>query len=76
MKITADDLIKTRFDSKRTTVKFKEDYQFDQIGDYEVEIIICRGNNRISKKTIVHVLAKDTTPPQILGIRNLTDFKR
>ena len=75
MKITADDLIKTRFDSKRTTVKFKEDYQFDQIGDYEVEIIICRGNNRISKKTIVHVLAKDTTPPQILGIRNLTVLK-
>ena len=75
MKITADDLIKTRFDSKRTTVKFKEDYQFDQIGDHEVEIIICRGNNRISKKTIVHVLAKDTTPPQILGIRNLTVLK-
>lgn len=75
MKVEACDLIKTSYDSNRTIVEFKKDYQFDQIGDYEVEVIICRGNNCISKKSVVHVLAKDTTPPEILGIRNLTVLK-
>lgn len=75
MTVAPRDLIKTSYDAKRTTVKFKKDYQFNEIGDYEVEIDICRGNNCVTKKSIVHVLPKDSTPPEILGIRNLTVLK-
>ena len=76
MKITARDVVKDIYDNSRTTVKFKKDYQFDHVGDYEVEVSICRANsNCVTKKTVVHVLPKDTTPPEILGIRNLSVLK-
>ena len=76
MKITARDVVKDIYDNSRTTVKFKKNYQFDHVGDYEVEVSICRANsNCVTKKTVVHVLPKDTTPPEILGIRNLSVLK-
>ena len=76
MKVTAFDVVKNIYDNSRTTVKFKHDYQFDQVGDYPVEVLICRTKgNCITKKTVVHVLKKDITPPNILGIRNLSVLK-
>lgn len=76
MKLNASDVVKNVYDSSRTSVKFKKDYQFDKIGDYQVEVIICRPNhNCITKKTTVHVLPKDGIPPEILGIRNLSVLK-
>ena len=75
MKVEACDLIKTSYDSKRTEVKFKQDYQFNEVGDQNVEITICRGNNCITKQSVVHIMPKDTTPPEILGIRNLSVLK-
>mgnify|MGYP000155150545 FL=1 len=56
MKITARDVVKDIYDNSRTIVKFKKDYQFDHVGDYEVEVSICRANsNCVTKKTVVHV---------------------
>lgn len=75
MKVDARDLIKTNYESSRTKVEFKQNYQFDQTGDFDVEITICRGNNCITKQSVVHVLPEDTTPPEMLGIRNLTVLK-
>lgn len=75
MKVEARDLIKTSYDSSRTEVKFKHNYQFNEVGDQNVEIIICRGNNCITKQSVVHILPKDTTPPEIIGIRNLSVLK-
>lgn len=75
MKVEARDLIKTSYDSSRTEVKFKQNYQFNEVGDQNVEIIICRGNNCITKQSVVHILPKDTTPPEIIGIRNLSVLK-
>lgn len=75
MKVEACDLIKTSYDSKRTKVKFKQNYQFDKVGDQNVEITICRGNNCITKQSIIHIMPKDTTPPEIIGIRNLSVLK-
>ncbi|MFQ8706026.1 MAG: polysaccharide deacetylase family protein [Thomasclavelia sp.] len=75
MKVEARDLIKASYDSNRTEVKFKQNYQFNEVGDQNVEIIICRGNNCITKQSVVHILPKDTTPPEIIGIRNLSVLK-
>lgn len=75
MKVKAKDLVKDSSNLAFTKIKFKDDYQFNQVKDYPVEIIICRGNNCITKKTTIHVLNKDITPPKILGIRNLTVLK-
>ena len=50
MKITARDVVKDIYDNSRTTVKFKKDYQFDHVGDYEVEVSICRANSNCVTK--------------------------
>lgn len=75
MKVDAKDVVKNVYDNSLTTVKFKKDYQFDQVGDVEVEVVICRANNCTTKKTVVHVLNKDKVPPSIQGIRNLSVLK-
>ena len=75
MNVEASDLIKSNYNHQRTTVKFKEKYDFNQIGDYSVEINICRSNNCVTKQSIVHVLDEDITPPRIIGIRNLSVLK-
>ena len=75
MNVEANDLIKTKHFSNRTTIEFKDNYKFDEVGDYPVEIKICHSNKCITKKSIIHVLPKDTTPPEIRGIRNLTVLK-
>lgn len=75
MKVEARDLIKAGYDSNRTQVKFKQNYQFNEVGDQNVEIVICRGDNCITKQSVVHIKPKDTTPPEILGIRNLSVLK-
>ena len=75
MEVKASDLIKNYYDSKRTKVSFKEDYQFDKPGDYEVAIRICRNNNCVTKKSVIHVLPEDNVSPVINGVRNLTVLK-
>lgn len=75
MKVDASDLIKGSYDPKRTTVKFKRQYDFKQVGDYQVELSICHQNKCITKKTVVHVDNKDTIPPKIEGVRNLKVLK-
>lgn len=75
MKVEARDLIKTSYDSNRSKVKFKQNYQFNEVGDQKVEIVICRGSNCVTKQSVVHILPKDTTPPEIIGIRNLSVLK-
>lgn len=50
MTVRAKDIVKNVYDNSLTTVKFKKDYQFDQVGDVEVEVIICRANNCTTKK--------------------------
>lgn len=75
MKVDASDLIKGSYDFKRTTVNFKKNYDFNQVGDYQVELNICHQNKCIIKKTVVHVDNKDTVAPKIDGVRNLTVLK-
>lgn len=75
MNVEACDLIKTKKISNRTKIEFKDDYKFDNVGDHPVEIKICHSKKCITKKSIIHVLPKDTIPPKIQGIRNLTVLK-
>lgn len=75
MEVKASDLIKNYYDDSRTKVTFNQEYQFDKVGDYPVEIKICRGNNCAIKESVVHVLPEDTTPPVINGVYNLTVLK-
>ncbi len=75
MAIDASDLIKNYYNKQRTKVRFKEDYQFDQVGDYPVELEICRENKCTTKQSVVHVLPEDNEAPIINGIRNLSVLK-
>ena len=68
VKLDPKELVKNVKDASKTTVSFKEDYNFDEIGDYEVEVVVSDiYDNSTSKNTTVHVI-KDNKGPEIKNI--------
>lgn len=75
MKVIPEDFVSNIYNKTKVSIKFKEDYHFDEVKDYAVELIINYNNQTITKKSIVHVLPRDELPPKIMGVRNLTVLK-
>ena len=68
VKLDPKELVKDVKDTSKTTVSFKEDYEFDEVGDYDVEVIVSDiYDNSTSKNTIVHVI-EDNKGPEIKNI--------
>lgn len=55
-------------DASKTKVSFKEDYNFDDVGDYDVEVVVSDiYDNSTTKSAVVHVI-KDDKGPEIKNI--------
>lgn len=75
MKINPKSMVKNIEDATKTTVKFKEDYQFDKEGEITVVVQVVDEAGNISEKKAKVKLVKDKTAPEINGISELTVAK-
>lgn len=75
MKIDPKSMVKNIEDATKTTVKFKEDYQFDKEGEITVVVQVVDEAGNISEKKAKVKLVKDKTAPEINGISELTVAK-
>lgn len=68
-----EELVSNVKDDSKTQVYFAEDYVFDQLKTYTVQIIVEDSYGNSTKKT-THILVeeKDTTPPTLYGIDDMT----
>lgn len=75
MKITPKSMVKNIQDATKTTVKFKEDYQFDKEGVVAVVVQVIDEAGNISEKKAKVKLVKDKIGPEINGVSELTVAK-
>lgn len=75
VKIKPKDMVQNIEDATKTTVKFKDNYKFDQEGEVAVVVqVIDEAGNTSEKKAKVK-LVKDKTAPEIKGIDEMTVAK-
>lgn len=73
MRVEAKDLVKDVKDDSEVKIYFEKNYSFDKIGDVKVTIIVeDTSGNQTRKKSVVHVLTKDTTAPILKGVKDIT----
>lgn len=71
--VLPEQLIETIEDDSTTSVTFDEEYDFSQLGDYEVRVRISdEWGNLTIEETVVHIEKKDTTPPVMQGLSKMT----
>lgn len=75
MKIDPQSMVKNIEDDTKTTVKFKEDYKFDQEGEVSVVVQVIDEAGNVSEKQGKIKLVKDEVAPEIKGIGELTIAK-
>lgn len=51
------------------TVEYAEEYSFEEIGEYELELIVTDENGRKLTRTVQFSLCLDTQPPVISGVK-------
>ena len=66
-------LVDNIVDETKTTISFKDAYNFSKKGKVKVTVIVSdESNNKSTKHATVTVLSKDTTKPTISGLNDLT----
>lgn len=65
--IKADDLIESISDASQTKAYFLEDYQFDQVGQKEVSIIVEDESHNKTQKSVLLDVVLDQEPPKIIA---------
>lgn len=70
--IKANECVSDIQDETKTTVSFKEDYDFSKEGSYHVMIVVKdEGHNQTEKEMTITII-KDTEKPTLSGIENKT----
>lgn len=72
VELAVEDFVVNVEDVTETTIEFVKAPDFEKEGEQEVEIVVVdEGNNRTTAKAKL-TLEKDTVPPSIRGVRNIT----
>ena len=71
IKIKPDKLVKNIKDATNTTVRFKEDYDFSDKGEYDVGVIVADAGGNETEKNVVVKVVKDEVPPKISNLQPL-----
>ena len=71
--IVVDDLIESIEDDSKTTVSFEEKYNFSEVGEYKVKVIVSdEFKNTTVEETTVYIEKKDEIPPVMQGLDKIT----
>lgn len=71
--VLPEELIESIHDDSATTVTFDQDYDFSELGDYTVKVIVTdEWNNQVTQETMIHIEKKDGTPPVMQGLSKIT----
>lgn len=71
IKIKPDKLVKNIKDATNTTVRFKEDYDFRDKGEYDVGVIVADAGGNETEKNVIVKVVKDEVPPKISNLQPL-----
>lgn len=74
MEVSANSAVKNIKDKTKTTVSFKEEYDFKTPGTIDVCILVRDEGGNISEKTTKATIVTDTEKPELKGIKDTTIY--